>query len=124
MNAFHGNRASINVFDVLNTFPRMGVSITPLLRFVLERRVQSTPMGAMSSGGRTKLPSTFPAPKCLLRASGDGEDEDEHVLGSSRSAVIAVRLGDQAARPPYISDIYPPFPRSYTFKQTIVLSVV
>lgn len=52
----------------------------------------------------TKPPIVAPLGRSLLRAFGDDDEEEEN--------------HEQAIRPSFLTDIYPPFPRPYTFKRT------
>lgn len=130
----HSSRAHINVFDILDTFPHIkiaNINVTTLRSFLLKARSLPPvslvgPTMSNGSGTKVRIPAIIPATKCILRSSGEGEDEDELTLShsSSRASINSVRMVDQITRPHYISDIYPPFPRAYTFRQTAVRRLI
>lgn len=72
------------------------MDITQLYEFLTPRQVRQKNL--------LKPPIVAPSGRSLLRAAGDDEDDEEPV--------------DLGPRPVYLTDIYPPFPRPYTFRRT------
>jgi hypothetical protein len=86
----------LNIFDVINSIRSVRMNATQLYAF-LGPRVSRHKL-------TLKPPTVAPLGRSLLRAFGDDEDEEENP--------------DQALRPSCLLDIYPPFPRPYTFRRT------
>ena len=91
--------------------------------------------GRPGRGGGGTGPAILPPGRSLLRARGDDEDDDddggdddedqreetEGGGGGGESGDQRRRMGprhEPAPRPAYLTDIYPPLPRSYTFRHT------
>lgn len=93
------NRAQMSIFDLLSVLPVVRLDVHKLLSFLGPRmnRQRST----------AKVPPVISLGRNMLRASGD--DDDEEVV-------------DQAPRPGYLTDIYPPLPRAYTYRRTEVIT--
>lgn len=91
------NRAQMNIFDLLSVLSLLRMDVHNLISFCAAR------MGRLR--GVTKVPPVISPGRNMLRASGDDEDEE---------------LVDQAPRPAYLTDIYPPLPRAYTYRRTEV----
>lgn len=92
------NRPQLNIFDVLKVMPLLNIDAKQLLEFLTPRQIPQKPT--------TRPLIVVPSGRSLLRALGDDDDEEE--------------LADLGPRPNYLTDIYPPFPRPYTFRRTEV----
>lgn len=132
----HANRTNMNIFDVLLTLASMKkTNISGLLRYFETKnqqsqlQLQSQPQTQQQNKGnasKTKSLVVLPAGRSLIRALADEDDEDEDgndhpSLGLGISHPISPVGRNSGPRPVYITDIYPPFPRAYTFRQTEVL---
>lgn len=133
LRAQHAHRHLLNIFDVLPALSHFHLDAQRLLEWARSPgrlgRALKAGTSNMSGGGSGRGPMLVPLGRSLLKALGDEEEEEDDVNvqgggmtadtsggGSSLSAV----MDTGGIRPTYLLDIYPPFPRSYTFRRTEV----
>lgn len=137
LRAQHAHRHLLNIFDVLPALGNFHLDARRLLEWARSPgrlgRALKAGSGSMSGGGSGRGPMLVPLGRSLLRALGDEEEEDEEdegenmnmkgsgaTLGTGGSSSLSAVMDTGGVRPTYLLDIYPPFPRSYTFRRTEV----
>lgn len=123
LRAQHAHRHVLNIFDVFPALGSFHLDACRLLEWVrAPGRLGRVPK---TGGGSGRGPMLVPLGRSLLKSLGDEDEEDEEVpggtaIGASGGSSLSVVMDTGGIRPAYLLDIYPPFPRSYTFRRTEV----